>query len=218
MPAPARGLAGLAREKRSEVADMLNHLETCIHKKLPPLVMLLAQGCKGEAANLIRKEIAAIKALIRRLSPEVMRWGGTGDRLRYQNLVHNFDAQMRSAELRQEDKERRRFSRLDVDLPVTVSHGEGCHRGRAINVNLEGMRVCSNASHRVGDTVLLDVEEGLPLHRVKGKVVWSRDAEAGGYEAGVKFTALDDETRELIRRFLNEEQERREHDPDALLA
>ena len=209
MAAPSAANDGQARHKRAELEHLLDHLEMCIRKKLPPLITMLAQGSKGETASLIRNDIAAIRALIRRINPEVMRWGLTAERLRYQNLVHNFDAQMRSAELRQQDKERRGFSRIELDLPVTVSQGQASQRARALNMNLDGIRLQCRASHQVGDTVQLDMDEEVPVRRVKGKVVWSRDDEGGGYEAGVKFLSLETEKKDLLRRFLQEEQDKR---------
>jgi hypothetical protein len=200
----------LARNKKAAVEQMLDHLENYVQKKLPPLVVMLVQGCKGEMANLIRKDIAAIRTLTKRISSDVTQWGGTTDKLRFQNLMHSFDAQMRSAELRQQDKERRRFSRLALDLPLTVKQERSSHLGRAVNMNMEGMKVRSNAAHRVGDTVQVDVDEGLALRRVKGKVVWSRDSEGGGYEAGVKFLAMEAEMKEAIRRFLTDEADKRQ--------
>jgi hypothetical protein len=197
MAAPGAASDGQARHKRAELERLLDHLETCIRKKLPPLITMLAQGSKGETASLIRKDITAIRALISRINPEVMRWGLTAERLRYQNLVHNFDAQMRSAELRQQEKERRGSSRIELDLPVTVNQGQASQRARALNMN------------QVGDTVQLDLDEEVPVRRVKGKVVWSRDYEEGGYAAGVKFLSLETEKKDLLRRFLQEEQDKR---------
>lgn len=207
MTLPQSGTQSRAKQKRLELDEMLGHLETCIRKKLPPLIILLSQGAKGEQGNLIRKDIAAIRALMKRINPEVMQWGSTADRMRYQNLLHNFDSQMRSAELRQQDKERRRFSRIDLDLAVTVSSPQASQRARAVNMNLDGLRLRSGALPRPGDTIELDLTE-LPAKPVKGKVIWSRDG-----EAGVKFLTLDDDTRECIRRYLNEEQERQSSTP-----
>ncbi len=208
MPASPAAVPSLARQKRAELGQLLDHLEVSIRKKLPPLIMVLSRGCQGEQANLVRKDIAAIKGLIKRVNPEVMKWGLTTDRLRYQNLMHSFDAQMRSAELRMQDKERRKFGRLDLDLPVRVEDGPESRSGRAVNLSLEGLKLRSGSAPRVGQTVLLDIEEGLPLRRVKGKVIWTRDSEAGGYVSGVKFLAMEEEVRELIRSYLNGEHDR----------
>jgi len=209
LPLPLSSAQGRAKQKRLELEEALNQLETCIRKRLPPLIILLGQGCRGEMANNIRKEIAAVRSLMKRVNPEVMQWGSTADRMRYQNLIHSFDAQMRSAELRQQDKERRRFSRLEFDLPVSVRSEQACYEAQAINLNLDGVKLRTDAAHPVGDTVELEIVGEVSLRRVKGKVVWSRTAEAGGYEEGVKFLALEEKTKDLIRRFLTEEEERK---------
>lgn len=209
MPLGSGATHGRAKQKRLEMEDLLSHLEVCIRKKLPPLVIMLGQGCRGEMVNMIRKEIAAIRALMKRVNPEVMQWGSTADRMRYQNLVHSFDAQMRSAELRQQDKERRRFGRINLDLPVAVRSARQNWRAQAVNLNLDGVKLRTETTHKVGETIELDIEGEFPLRKVKGKVVWSRAGQDGNHEEGIKFLALDEELKEDIRRFLIEEEVRR---------
>ncbi|MFH0810220.1 MAG: PilZ domain-containing protein [Pseudomonadota bacterium] len=201
---PTAALTPQAKQKRAEVEQILSNLEACVRQKLPPIVAVLVQGCKGDVMKTIQKDIDAVKSLIRRANPDVMRWGSTADRLRYQNILRNFDAQMRSAELRQQDKERRRFSRLQLDLPTTVTYGQAKTRATAVTLTIEGVRLQAEHSPEVGIPVTLDIEQGVQLRQVRGKVAWIRDIEGGGCESGVRFLALDEDEKKEIRRFLNE--------------
>lgn len=74
-------------------------------------------------------------------------------------------------------------------------------------VDLSGGGACAMTDVEIGDDELLEFSFTLnrEVHIVMGRVMWSRQEEAGRYRFGIKFEGLDDDERSKIIKGLNDE-------------
>ena len=102
-------------------------------------------------------------------------------------------------------KEKRRFPRIDVELPIFIDTSCGCTVGKTVNISAGGAFIrCSN-SLRIPERFFLAISN-LPqmyLHLpVKAELIWSNGYEEEGnclfLEIGVEFSEIADEDRDSI--------------------
>lgn len=105
---------------------------------------------------------------------------------------------------------RRAHPRYATSLSVEVYTGSDLVLAVANNLSLGGLGIATQAplseKASVGLSMFL-VEEGVedeqtePINLV-GEVIWCAPADAGGYQAGIRFTKLDENHGQAIRHYL----------------
>ena len=107
-------------------------------------------------------------------------------------------------------EERRRFPRLVSTIDVDYKPLQG-DRGLVVSAskNISACGVCIFLKEPVANGTLLEVAFSLPggqrLFKLIGKVVWVKGFEIGkssGYEAGIEFSQISEEERQLINSYV----------------
>jgi Tfp pilus assembly protein PilZ len=102
-------------------------------------------------------------------------------------------------------KEKRRFPRIDVELPIFIDSSCGCTAGKTLNISAGGAFIRCPDSMTIPERFLLAITN-LPqvyLHLpVKAELIWSNGYEQEGNsvfrEIGVEFRDISDADREFI--------------------
>jgi hypothetical protein len=102
-------------------------------------------------------------------------------------------------------KEKRRFPRIDVELPIFIDTPCGCTSGKTLNISAGGAFIrCSN-SLTIPERFYLAITNVPQVHLhlpVKVELVWSNGLGQEGNlnfrEIGVEFSKISDEDRECI--------------------
>jgi len=102
-------------------------------------------------------------------------------------------------------KDKRRFPRIDVELPIFIDTTCGCTSGKIFNISAGGAFIqCSN-SLTIPENFILAITNlpQLYLHLpVKAELIWSNGYEQEGNslfrEIGVEFREISDVDREYI--------------------
>ncbi|MBT6176274.1 MAG: hypothetical protein HOI23_03435 [Deltaproteobacteria bacterium] len=101
---------------------------------------------------------------------------------------------------------RRKYPRLELNLPVTLQVAQWSHRAEAINISAGGIQVACKDSFQANTPVKLSAvlplgKKELPL-RIEGLIVHSAPKGDGRYAMGIKFKRLISEDREALEYLL----------------
>jgi hypothetical protein len=102
-------------------------------------------------------------------------------------------------------KEKRRFPRIDVELPIFIDTSCGCTAGKTLNISVGGAFIrCSN-SLTIPERFFLAITNLPRVHLhlpAKAELIWSNGYEQEGNcvfrEIGVEFREISDADREFI--------------------
>lgn len=97
--------------------------------------------------------------------------------------------------------EHRRFTRVNVDIPVKLfSEGGTMHRGSIRDISIGGMCICIPGTSQipVGKGVAVSFKLAGGLLNEYGKVVWASDFNGAQQFHGVEFQGVSDECKEQI--------------------
>lgn len=102
-------------------------------------------------------------------------------------------------------KEKRRFPRIDVELPIFMDTSCGCTAGKTLNISAGGAFIrCSN-SLTIPERFFVAITNLPPMYLhlpVKAELIWSNGYEQEGNsvfrEIGVEFSEISDADREFI--------------------
>ena len=102
---------------------------------------------------------------------------------------------------------RRKYPRLELNLPVTLQVAQWSHRAEAINISAGGILVACKDSFQSNTPVKLSAvlplgKKELPL-RIEGLIVHSTPKGDGRYAMGIKFKRLISEDREALEHLLS---------------
>jgi class 3 adenylate cyclase len=113
-----------------------------------------------------------------------------------------------AAELAESQKDnRRKYPRLELNLPVTLQVAQWSHRAEAINISAGGILVACKDSFQANTPVKLSAvlplgKKELPL-RIEGLIVHSTPKGDGRHAMGIKFKRLISEDREALEHLLS---------------
>ena len=112
-----------------------------------------------------------------------------------------------AAALETQKDNRRKYPRLELNLPVTLQVAQWSHRAEAINISAGGVLVACKDSFKSNTPVKLSAvlplgKKELPL-RIEGMIVHSTPKGDGRYAMGIKFKRLVSEDREALEYLLS---------------
>lgn len=137
-------------------------------------------------------------------------------RLVKQVRLHDYDEPVKAYEIlsaeaaalaeAQKDN-RRKYPRLELNLPVTLQVAQWSHRAEAINISAGGILVACKDSFQADTPVKLSTvlplgKRELPL-RIEGLIVHATPKGDGRYAMGIKFKRLISEDREALEHLLS---------------
>ena len=137
-------------------------------------------------------------------------------RLVKQVRLHDYESSIKAyeilsneaAELAESQKDnRRKYPRLELNLPVTLQVAQWSHRAEAINISAGGILVACKDSFQANTPVKLSAvlplgKRELPL-RIEGLIVHSTPKGDGRHAMGIKFKRLISEDREALEHLLS---------------
>jgi len=112
-----------------------------------------------------------------------------------------------AAVLESQKDNRRKYPRLELNLPITLQVAQWSHRAEAINISAGGVLVACKDSFQTNTPVKLSAvlplgKRELPL-RIEGIVVHSTPKGDGRHAMGIKFKRLISEDREALEHLLS---------------
>ena len=103
--------------------------------------------------------------------------------------------------------EKRKFARLELNIPVAMQVGQWSHQGRAQNMSAGGILVVSKEQFQSDTPVVITAiiplaRAELPL-KIEGRIVHCRPEKEDMYALGIQFTRLISESREALEHILS---------------
>ncbi len=109
-----------------------------------------------------------------------------------------------------QSEEKRRHPRLDslllVAYTVYEENGTMVSRGmgRTLNLSESGILFETQLPIEAGQIIEMNMGVREDIIQVRGKAVYSRKGDGDTVEAGIEFEAMDEDRKEILRRFLKE--------------
>ena len=103
--------------------------------------------------------------------------------------------------------EKRKFARLELNIPVAMQIGQWSHQGRARNMSAGGILVMSKEQFQHDTPVVITAiiplaRAELPL-KIEGRIVHCRPDKDDLYALGIQFSRLVSDSREALEHILN---------------
>lgn len=99
--------------------------------------------------------------------------------------------------------DKRRFPRVDLDMPVLVVGREGQWQARMVNVSLGGCLLEGLIKARVGEILSISCGYAAPTEGFRARVVWAVPKQERSSFGGTFWGADENHRRELVHKLIN---------------